>query len=97
MKKPQRNFVYRVWCRGRTVHRTHGPAIEQDNGNKMWFKMEKLHRLDGPAQEGTFLDIDRCVWCVNGNEIKCRPDFTDEEMDAIVYRHSWLKVVGRSL
>ena len=32
-------------------HREDGPAIEKENGNKLWFKHGKCHREDGPAYE----------------------------------------------
>lgn len=34
-----------------TLHRTNGPAIEYDNGNKQWYQNGVLHRTDGPAVE----------------------------------------------
>ncbi|SRR6266404_1876125 len=33
------------------LHREDGPALEYVNGNKYWYKKNKLHRLDGPACE----------------------------------------------
>ncbi|MFZ9907787.1 MAG: hypothetical protein ACO3FJ_08865 [Ilumatobacteraceae bacterium] len=32
-------------------HRTDGPAIEWNNGDKWWFINGELHREDGPAIE----------------------------------------------
>lgn len=32
-------------------HRTGGPAIEMQNGDKFWWVNGKLHRTDGPAVE----------------------------------------------
>lgn len=33
------------------LHRTDGPAIEYDDGDKLWYVEGRLHRLDGPAVE----------------------------------------------
>ena len=40
------------WCnyQGR-YHRDDGPAVEMANGDKCWYKNNKLHREDGPAIE----------------------------------------------
>jgi hypothetical protein len=35
----------------RKLHRLDGPAVEYNNGNKLWYKNGKLHREDGPAVE----------------------------------------------
>ncbi len=32
-------------------HRTDGPTIEWDNGDKLWYINGKIHRTDGPACE----------------------------------------------
>jgi len=34
-----------------TFHRIDGPALEYANGNKYWYKEDKLDREDGPAVE----------------------------------------------
>lgn len=34
-------------------HRIDGPAAENLNGDKLWYKHGKLHRTDGPAKEYT--------------------------------------------
>jgi len=33
------------------LHRTDGPAVEWDDGSKIWYVDGKKHRLDGPAIE----------------------------------------------
>ena len=33
------------------LHRTDGPAVEWNNGDKWWFINGELHREDGPAIE----------------------------------------------
>jgi len=33
------------------LHRIDGPAIEHDNGSKVWLLNGRLHRVDGPAAE----------------------------------------------
>jgi len=33
------------------LHRTDGPAVEWDDGSKIWYVDGKKHRLDGPASE----------------------------------------------
>jgi len=33
------------------LHRTDGPAVEWNSGNKSWWLHDKRHRLDGPAVE----------------------------------------------
>ncbi len=32
-------------------HRDDGPAIEYENGDKIWYRYDKRHRDDGPAVE----------------------------------------------
>lgn len=44
-------------------HREDGPAIENANGIKMWYKNGNRHREDGPAVE--FVEGDK-MWCLNG-------------------------------
>lgn len=34
------------------LHREDGPAVEWEDGTRMWFLDELLHREDGPAVEG---------------------------------------------
>lgn len=45
------------------LHRLDGPAIEYDDGIKVWYVNGKRHREDGPAVE--YADGDRS-WYVNG-------------------------------
>ena len=35
------------------IHRTDGPAVEYDNGNKYWYINGQPHRIGGPATENT--------------------------------------------
>ena len=44
-------------------HRTDGPALEFENGNKEWWLNGILHRINGPAVE--WADGTKS-WCVNG-------------------------------
>lgn len=37
-------------------HRNDGPAVEYADGGKTWYVDGKLHRLDGPAVEGTLVE-----------------------------------------
>ena len=42
----------KVWCNKQgQYHRTDGPAIEWENGTKIWYVNGKCHRTDGPAVE----------------------------------------------
>lgn len=54
------------------LHRTDGPAVEYDSGNKAWFINDKRYRLDGPALE-----------CYNGNKYWFINDigYTEEEFN----------------
>ena len=49
--------------KSKQLHRTNGPAIEYENGNKYWYVEDELHRLDGPALE--FSDGTK-EWWVDG-------------------------------
>jgi hypothetical protein len=44
-------------------HRTDGPAVEYNNGYKVWWVDGKLHRTDGPAVENS--DGNK-AWYMNG-------------------------------
>ena len=44
------------------LHREGGPALEEPNGTKMWYRNGKLHREDGPAYEGP----DGVSWYAHG-------------------------------
>ena len=46
-------------------HRTDGPAIEWNDGDKVWFINGKFHREDGPAVER---NNGRKFWYLNGKE-----------------------------
>jgi hypothetical protein len=50
-------------------HRENGPAVEDNNGDKYWYKNGLLHREDGPASE---LYDGTKSWWING--IKHRED-----------------------
>lgn len=51
-------------------HRLDGPAIEYENGDKIWFIDGKLHRVDGPAVEW---DGDK-IWFFKGKKHReCGP------------------------
>jgi hypothetical protein len=45
------------------LHRTDGPAIEWDNGDKSWWINGKRHREDGPAVE---YGVGYQNWYLNG-------------------------------
>jgi len=54
------------------LHRLDGPAVEDFDGTKEWYKEGKLHRLDGPAIEGGHgLEL----WYIKGKR------FTEEEFN----------------
>lgn len=44
------------------IHREDGPAIEYDNGTKVYYQNNKYHRLDGPAITGVRFE----AWYVDG-------------------------------
>jgi hypothetical protein len=46
-------------------HRLDGPAIEWNDGDKVWFINGKFHREDGPAVER---NNGRKFWYLNGKE-----------------------------
>ena len=48
-------------------HRTDGPAIEWENGTKIWYVNDKCHRTDGPAVE--YADGTK-VWWVDGKRMR---------------------------
>ena len=52
---------YRI--HNKVLHRTDGPAVEWDNGGKLWYFNDKPHRIGGPAVEFTCGDK---YWYVNG-------------------------------
>lgn len=33
------------------LHRENGPTVYYENGTKLWYFLNKLHRTDGPATE----------------------------------------------
>ena len=37
------------WYVNGKLHRSDGPAVESNNGDKWWYKEGYLHREDGPA------------------------------------------------
>jgi len=45
---------------GGLLHRDDGPAIEEDDGTRRWYRRGKLHREDGPAID--YADGTRCWW-----------------------------------
>lgn len=56
------------------LHRTDGPAIEYDNGDKFWYINGLLHRSSGPAVE---LADGTKEWWVDGVQ------YTEEEFNAL--------------
>jgi hypothetical protein len=50
IKKEYSNRIEYINERG-DYHRTDGPAIEYNNGDKFWYINGKIHREDGPAVE----------------------------------------------
>jgi len=52
------------WINSRgQFHREDGPAVEWDDGTKIWYKNSNIHREDGPAVE---YDNGDKVWYQNG-------------------------------
>jgi hypothetical protein len=51
------------------IHRDDGPAVEYENGDKLWYINGKRHRIDGPAAE--FIKGNN-YWYLNGNKIDCK-------------------------
>jgi hypothetical protein len=45
------------------LHRTDGPAVEWNNGDKWWYINGKYHRTDGPAIEN---DNGNKYWFIKG-------------------------------
>lgn len=45
------------------LHRVGGPAVENVNGDRMWYENGKIHRVEGPALE--YVKGTR-VWYKNG-------------------------------
>jgi hypothetical protein len=71
MSKPIRNnYLSRTVWRNEQgqVHRIDGPAVEYDNGTKMWYYNNTYHRLDGPAIV-RFGQAEYGQWFIFGKEI----------------------------
>ena len=49
------------------LHRDDGPAIEQKDGSKAWFRHGVKHRDDGPAVE--LPTVGHREWWINGTQI----------------------------
>jgi hypothetical protein len=66
------------------LHRLDGPAYEEPDGTKRWFKEGRRHRLDGPA-------VDRSdgfkFWWVDGQNV------TEEEYPAAVLMYKCKQVL----
>ena len=54
--------VCKYYVRFKVLHRTDGPAIEYNNGDKEWWYFGKHHRIDGPA----IVKGDRKIWYYHG-------------------------------
>ena len=54
------------WCLNEILHRTDGPAVEDNNGDNYWYLNGKRHRTDGPAYEKSNGDK---LWFLNGKEL----------------------------
>lgn len=48
------------------LHREDGPALEWNDGTKVWFQNNVMHRNDGPAYEGCDGALQ---WFVHGTEV----------------------------
>ena len=62
-------------------HRIGGPAIEHQNGTKMWHQNGKLHRLNGPAIE---YENGSKEWWIKGKRHRVDGpaiEYSDGEMD----------------
>ena len=58
-------------------HRSDGPAIELEDGTKLWWVDDKRHRLDGPAIEGA---DGKKAWLVDGKRHRLDgPAIEDED------------------
>ena len=53
----------KLWFLNGKLHRTDGPAMEDDEGTKYWYLNDSLHRTDGPAVE--WIDGTK-RWFLNG-------------------------------
>jgi len=53
MTNPKINFYGdKYWLNSKgQFHREDGPAVENINGQKTWYKNDLIHREDGPAVE----------------------------------------------
>jgi hypothetical protein len=60
-------------------HRLNGPAIEGDDGTKIWYQNGKEHRLDGPSAEWNDGDKE---WYINGRCLGRRNNgYTQEKFE----------------
>ncbi len=63
------------------LHREDGPAVEQSNGAKEWYKHGKRHRIDGPAIEypsGAKLWYQRGkLHRTNGPAVECKSGYQE--------------------
>lgn len=48
------------------LHRTNGPAVIWENGDREWYLNGKLHRTDGPAIENGCNGTLQNMWYLNG-------------------------------
>ena len=61
------NYNKRYYEKGTyKLHRTDGPAIEYNCGDKEWWVNDKLHRTDGPAREWV---TGYKEWWINGERL----------------------------
>ena len=56
------------------LYRIGGPAVENANGDKLWYVNDKLHREDGPAVEYANGDKE---WYVNGKRYDTPSDWAE--------------------
>lgn len=63
----------KAYIKNKKLHREDGPAVEWNDGYKVWFQHGKRHRLDGPA----FISANGYKsWFEHGRRL---PIYTDEE------------------
>jgi hypothetical protein len=73
------------------LHRLDGPAIEWNDGEKLWYKNGKMHRIDGPAIENSSGSKE---WWKNGKKFKNKDTFfrslSKKEKEAALFSEDFL-------
>ena len=67
------------------MHRTDGPAVEWEDGSKVWVINNMYHRLDGPAEIYVDGDMIRKFYSIN-NKRYSEQDFNNHP-EVIAYRN----------